>query len=116
MDIKTAHAILNPVTGRSALRRLHFTEREDAFGGAIKVAFNELCNHQWRNAQHRPPEKEGKYLCYFTLKNNGRKKHSYMYIDTVCYLLEDGKARWVREGTEVIVTHWMPLPQPPEDI
>lgn len=116
MDIKEALSILNPVTGRSKLHRMHFTEREDVLERAIKVAFDELCKHQWTNAQHRPPEKEDKYLCCFTLKNNERKKHPYIYIDTVCYLLEDGKARWVHNGAEVIVTHWMPLPQPPEDV
>jgi hypothetical protein len=55
--------------------------------------------NRWIPCSERLPEQSGVYLAYFTFKD-GTHATDIAYINTGCHL-----------GS---ITHWMPLPEPPE--
>ncbi len=61
--------------------------------------------NQWISVDDRYPEKDGLYLCHFTDKT----------IETFDYQSEDADDRtWGVHN--YLVTHWMPLPEPPKGV
>ena len=62
------------------------------------------CVPRWRDAQDPPKDDKEVLIC--TQSKNGNRN-----IDKGYYFTED--SRWVHRGTAE-VTHWMPLPKPPE--
>ena len=59
--------------------------------------------HGWIDVRDRLPEDEGNYLCHFTDGN----------IETLVYYPEERK-EWGEGFLHFSITHWMPLPEPPE--
>ena len=67
---------------------------------------------KWISVKERMPDKEGDYLV--------RKVHSYSDKDgyskiDVCIYCRMRDPEWIGCGNLCEVTHWMPLPEPPEE-
>lgn len=65
---------------------------------------------RWISVKDRLPEKEGRYLCWFG-------KNTVAIGAAIATYLEEWKAFGSLASLETYpnVTHWMPLPEPPED-
>jgi len=63
---------------------------------------------QWISVEDRLPEKDGAYLTIL----DGRG-HGYYGHPEITYGSHDWHCFWNARGA-MIVTHWMPLPEPPE--
>ena len=57
---------------------------------------------RWISVEERMPERDKEVLCFFV----------YPDSTTVCQNVYYGNGHWLGEGS--FVTHWMPLPEPPE--
>jgi hypothetical protein len=62
---------------------------------------------KWVSMDERLPETPGEYLTYSDTAGNG------FYRRRVCWFAKSGSWYWAG-GISAIVTHWMPLPAPPE--
>jgi hypothetical protein len=62
---------------------------------------------QWVSIEDRLPEEDGEYLVYVKWLNSLAE----WVLEQMLWNFEDGK--W-GEDEDVIITHWMPLPPPPE--
>ena len=72
---------------------------------ALDMAISALREQpKWISVEERLPEVESSYLTY---TDKGR-----IIIDSFCIYPEHGTKFWV--GGNGRVTHWMPLPEPPE--
>ena len=58
---------------------------------------------RWISVEERLPERDKDVLCFFR----------YPDSTTVCQNVYYGNGHWLGEGS--FVTHWMPIPQPPEE-
>ena len=58
---------------------------------------------RWISVKERMPDRETKVLCFYR----------YPDITTVCQNYYYGNGHWLSEGC--MVTHWMPLPEPPKE-
>lgn len=73
---------------------------------------------QWINVEERLPERNGKYIV--TACDEGEPYDEIIWNDTVVVCAEYYKGCWTWEenSTEYsldgIITHWMPLPEPPK--
>lgn len=65
----------------------------------------------WISVNERLPDKQGEYLCCYKFKENDDR----VFMGTVYYHTYCANPHWNDAGTGLIVTHWMPLPEPPED-
>lgn len=75
----------------------------------------------WISVKERLPEKNGEYLAYY---HNGLLEMrigvvDYQWVDDkfareACPK-EGGYPHWYDYADETIVTHWMPLPEPPKE-
>lgn len=90
-----------------------------------KVSKRFYCNRptlpvpQWIRVEERLPERNGEYIV--TACDEGEPYDEIIWNDTVVVCAEYYKGCWTWEenSTEYsldgIVTHWMPLPEPPEE-
>ena len=75
---------------------------------------------QWVSVKDRLPERNGKYIV--TACDEGEPYDEIIWNDTVVVCAEYYKGCWTWEenNTEYsldgIVTHWMPLPEPPKEV
>lgn len=60
----------------------------------------------WISVKDRLPDKNGEYLA---VTPNMRRKVNVAYFEDCVWLPDE------RHFTTVKVTHWMPLPEPPEE-
>ena len=67
----------------------------------------------WIPVTERLPEKNGKYLCRYVFNSN----YDMPFEQVLSYYATDNKPHFNNEGDEfsMRVTHWMPLPEPPEE-
>lgn len=76
--------------------------------------------NEWVSVEERLPEKRGE--CIVCACDEGEPIDERIWGDTVviCADYYDGTFAWYEGSTEYdisdIVTHWMPLPAPPEDV
>lgn len=71
----------------------------------------EALKNQWISVEDRLPDEDGRYMCYVKKLERG-DLDVYMRL-----LFLDGKWPWIENKDRDIynkVTHWMPLPEPPE--
>lgn len=62
--------------------------------------------NEWTSVEERLPNKEGEYLCF--VKGHGIR------IRKFADWIRNSRMRWWSNGAETKkVTHWMPLPEPP---
>ena len=78
----------------------------------------ELLRDRWISVKDRLPDSNGLYIV--TACDEGCSAGEGIWYDTVVVIAEyyDGSWTWFEGGSEYdlsgIVTHWMPLPEPPE--
>lgn len=87
----------------------------------LKVALlagiaHEREKHRWISVKERLPESQGEFLIYST--SDPRLNAKSKYLGNACFLVFSGKAFktgfYIDSMYEPSVTHWMPLPDPPE--
>ena len=66
---------------------------------------------EWISVKDKLPTKPGEYIVAFDFGRVGT--NYYRTRETISYRYKD--PHWAYSGNEYI-THWMPLPEPPEDI
>ena len=66
---------------------------------------------EWISVEERLPEDEKNVLCYYGF-DRGDGDLGMMFIGVLCYFCFD--SHWQHESTELTVTHWMTLPEPPK--
>lgn len=93
---------------------------KDWVQSAIATAPTVPVGGDWVNTKDRLPERNGKYIV--TACDEGEPYDKKIWNDTVVVCAVYYKSRWTWEenSTEYsldgIVTHWMPLPEPPEEV
>ena len=64
---------------------------------------------EWISVKDRLPEKEKEVLVYWTNTSQCKRHYEIIYYTGDHWFCLDDKVRpWIK------VTHWMPLPEPPE--
>ena len=90
----------------------------EGFRNVVKTAPT-LPAPQWISVEERLPERNGEYIV--TACDEGEPYDEIIWNDTVVVCAEYYKGCWIWEenNTEYsldgIVTHWMPLPEPPKE-
>lgn len=69
---------------------------------------------EWISVEERLPENEKPVLAYYGFDNDGDGDLGMMFIGTLSYFCFDHDPHWQHAGCNLVVTHWMPLPEPPE--
>lgn len=79
---------------------------------AVSVAISVLSRvpSPWVDANTRPPEKTGEYLCVFKYRY---EPWADVFMDKMTYLASTSPSRFEAWRGQV-VSHWMPLPDAPE--
>lgn len=65
---------------------------------------------KWVSVKDRLPEDDGPVIAVYHFKGN-----TVRYISTLSYFCFDPQPHWQHESTGLVVTHWMPLPEPPKE-
>lgn len=92
---------------------------KDWVQSAIATAPTVPVGGDWVNTKDRLPERNGKYIV--TACDEGEPYDKKIWNDTVVVCAVYYKSRWTWEKNNIeysldgIVTHWMPLPEPPEE-
>ena len=68
----------------------------------------------WISVKDRLPERDGTYLCRYSFEHDGQRS-GMMFTGCVDYYATDPEPHWQNAGIGLYVTHWMPLPEPPEE-
>lgn len=65
-------------------------------------------NQEWISVKDRLPGKDGMYLCYYKFPD-GMKGCTPYYFTSL------GEPRFKKDFQEEEITHWQPLPEPPNE-
>lgn len=65
---------------------------------------------KWISTKDRLPEDDGPVIAIYHFKDN-----TVRYISTLSYFCFDPQPHWQHESVGLVVTHWMPLPEPPKE-
>ena len=68
---------------------------------------------EWISVKDRLPENEKEVLAYYGF-NRGDGDLGMRFCGVLTYYAFDPSPHWQHESTGLTVTHWMPLPNPPE--
>ena len=79
------------------------------------LATKKQVTSNWISVEERLPEDEKSVLAYFGFNNDGDGDLGIMFIGTLCYFCFDPNPHWQHASHNLVVTHWMPLPEPPEE-
>lgn len=87
------------------IAELQVRKYQDIIGEELAQQILDICQPQWIDVNERLPDKRGDYLA-FSRSTTGV---AWMFFNTT-------RNTWT-SGDDYItnVTHWMPLPEPPED-
>lgn len=128
MTREEAIRILDPATTVEALAEIEYyagfsqTAMIDALSDACEVAvaaLRELEERRWIPVTERLPDTNGTFIV--TACDEGCSHGEGIWYDTVVVVAEYYKGAWTwdENGTEYdlegIVTHWMPMPEPPKE-
>ena len=121
MTREEAVLILDPETRLKYLTEIEYKAGFAGVGSvsnAVKEALNMAIaalreQPQWINVEERLPECDEKCLCRYTFGEKGRM-YFYQVLD---YYATDPQPHFQHagKGSEMRVTHWMPLPEPPKE-
>ena len=120
MTREEAIRILDPETTGDAMAEIEYY---GGFSGRAAVvqavldacvlavaALREQEERRWIPVTERLPEKNGEYICLHGYNGNTDIK----FTGVLEYYATDEKPHWQHESIGLIVTHWMPLPEPPK--
>ena len=105
----------------ASLSRLARSDAQKSLMGRVLYIIDQMPTitmPQWISVEERLPERNGEYIV--TACDEGEPYDEITWNDTVVVCAEYYKGCWTWEenSTEYsldgIVTHWMPLPEPPE--
>lgn len=114
------------MTREEAIRTLQFGEWWDFLSGEIgDYAESTLCEalnlaiaalreqeeRRWIPVTERLPDKNGEYICRHGFNGNTDIK----FTGVLEYYATDEKPHWQHDSIGLIVTYWMPLPEPPKE-
>ena len=74
-------------------------------------ALREQEERRWIPVAERFPDRNGEYICRHRYNGNTDIK----FTGVLEYYATDEKPHWQHESIGLIVTHWMPLPEPPKE-
>lgn len=74
-------------------------------------AIREQEERRWISVNERMPEKDGSFMCTYKFNSNSEMQ----FVGDIYYFASDKYPHWQHESAGVIVTHWMPLPEPPKE-
>lgn len=72
-------------------------------------------SREWISVKDRLPENERNVLAYYGFDNDGSGELGMMFMGTLSYFCCDPEPHWQHASTGLVVTHWMPMPEPPEE-
>ena len=65
----------------------------------------------WIPVTERMPEKQGRFICTYKFNSNSEMQ----FVGVLEYYVFCKDQHWQHESSGVIVTHWMPMPEPPKE-
>lgn len=121
MTIEEAIRILDPETTAEALAEIEYYAGfrgkeaeikavEDACILAV-AAIREQEQRRWIPVTDRLPEKNDRFICSYKFNSNSKM----MFVGVLDYYAADTNPHWQHESAGVIVTHWMPMPEPQKE-
>ena len=72
---------------------------------------NGVTVQEWISVEDRLPEKHDRFICTYKFNSNSEMQ----FVGVLDYYAYDQYPHWQHESAGVIVTHWMPLPEPPKE-
>lgn len=121
MTREEAIRILDPETTGEAISEIEyyggFTGRKAAVHAVSDAcilavaALREQEQRRWIPVAERLPEKQGKFICTYKFNSNSEMQ----FVGVLEYYASCQYPHWQHESAGVIVTHWMPMPEPPKE-
>ena len=121
MTREEAIRILDPKTTGEALAEIEYY---GGFSGRAAVvqavldacvlavaALREQEQRRWIPVTEKLPEKHGRFICTYKFNSNSEMQ----FAGVLEYYASCQYPHWQHESAGVIVTHWMPLPEPPKE-
>lgn len=71
---------------------------------------NGVTVQEWIPVTERLPEKDDRFICTYKFNSNSEMQ----FVSVLYYYASDQYPHWQHESAGVIVTHWMPMPEPPK--
>ena len=69
---------------------------------------------KWISVEDRLPVDEKPVLAYYGFDNKGDGDLGMRFMGTLSYFVFDPHPHWQHAAIRLVVTHWMPLPEPPK--
>ena len=88
--------------------------KREALNIAI-TAMGRSVQPRWISVKERLPGDEKPVLVYYGFWRKENAGTALRYTGTLSYFRFDPQPHWQHESTGLIVTHWMPLPEPPKE-
>lgn len=76
---------------------------------------NGVTVQKWIPVTERLPADEMPVLAYYGFNNDGASNLAMMFMGTISYFCFEPNPHWQHASTGLVVTHWMPLPEPPKE-
>jgi len=106
-------------------QRVEFRSIDEAFEEGWRQALEMLAfmpaaevveKPMWISAKEKLPEDEQRVLVCYGYKNRDGELNEHRHLMTASYYCFDAHPHWDHENSPngITVTHWMPLPEPPE--
>lgn len=105
MTIEEAIWYLTPIAESASLERY-----KEALGLALSALRGQE-ERRWIPVTERLPDKNGEYICRHGFNGNTDIK----FTGVLEYYATDEKPHWQHDSIGLIVTYWMPLPEPPKE-
>lgn len=70
---------------------------------------------EWISVKERLPKDERSVLAYYGFGRDGVPNSDMMFTGVLSYFCFDPEPHWQHASHNVVVTHWMPLPEPPKE-
>lgn len=71
-------------------------------------------NNGWISVKDQLPTDEKAVLAYYGF-SDGTKLNEGRFMGTLSYFCFDPNPHWQHASHHLVVTHWMPLPEPPKE-
>ena len=121
MTREEAIRILDPETTAEALAGIEYYAGFRGKEAAIKAvddacilavaALREQGRRRWIPVADSLPEKDDSFLCTYKFNSNSGRQ----FVGDIFYFASDKHPHWQHESAGLIVTHWMPMPEPPKE-